>query len=140
MATISKMALLKQRYFPRRSVGLCLEAVGWCDDAFGHEPTWPEVHSAILPVFYKSTAKRDAFVTDDQTAARIVLSVIADFAEREVSTGNFHVYRGVLNRRGESLRNVAELALSELHEGDWLDYEEYQERLARLHESIRTGG
>ena len=140
MATISKMAVLKQRYFPRRSVGLCLEAVGWCDDAFGHEPTWPEVHAAILPVFYKTTAKRDAFVKDDQTAARTVLAVIADFAEREVSTGNFHVYRGVLSSRGASLRNVAELALSELHESDWLDYDEYQERLARLYENIRIAG
>ena len=140
MGSLTNLIRLKQRLFPNKAVALSVEALGWCDDVFREEVMWTDLREALLPALYKSTPKRDQMVNDDLSASRFILGLIASYSEREVSSGHYHTYRGVLGFEGQSLRNIAELALSHLHESDWLSYESYRDRLEQLDENVKSAG
>lgn len=101
---------------------------------------WPSVSDAILPTLYMRSEKRDRLLKDEYAASRFVLSVIASYCEREVTSGNWHIYRGTLSGQGRSLLGIAQAALSQLEEGDWLDYENYRDRLEQLEDGVRDAG
>lgn len=140
MANVSKLAELKQRLLPNKATALLIQALSHCDDYFGEELMWPGVRDCIQPGLYKSSAKRDNLITDDMKAARMVMDVIARYAESQVSTGMMHTYRGILGFDGQSVRNIAELALNYLHDYEYLDYEDYQDALERLDERVKGAG
>jgi hypothetical protein len=140
MEKLRNFAELKQRLLPNKATTLLIQALGHCDDYFGEELMWPDVRKCIMPGLYRISDKRDKLITDDTKAARMVMSVIAQYAEGQVCTGIMHTYRGILGFDGQSVRNIAELALSYLHEYEYLDYEDYQKRLERLDQRVKEVG
>ena len=86
------------------------------------------------------SSKCDKVLTSDEKASRFVLDVIAEFAEQKISSGRFHLYRGVLTHQGQSLRDIVEEALRQLEDGGWLGHERWQERIDRLHNGVAGAG
>lgn len=133
---VSGLAALKQWLFLGRSAKLCVEATNRCDSLFCHEQLWSQVRSMVNQQLFRSSAKRDVYVKDHQSAARFILFEIAQVAQHRLASGDFHVSRGVVGRSGTSLIDVAELALGELHENHWLTDDQYEERRAHLRQMI----
>lgn len=123
-----------------RAVDLSLRALEQCDTIFGHLHMWETVRFAMRPMIEKRNGNRDKIVTDDVTAARFVISVIAGYLEQQVATGNFHAYRGTLGLHGQSLRNIAETALSYLEESNAISHADYLVRLETLDHVVKKAG
>lgn len=116
---------------------LSLQALAQCDALFAHEHMWAKVREAMRPMVERSNDSRDALVTDDVSAARFVISVLARYVEQQIELGNFHVYRGTLGIHGQSLRNIAETALGCLEEIKAISRDSYVLRLGRLDQTIK---
>lgn len=123
-----------------KAVDLSLRALDQCDAIFGHLHMWETVRVAMRPMIEKSNGNRDKIVTDDMTAARFVISVIAGYLEQQIATGNFHVDRGTLGLHGQSLRNIAETALSYLEESKAISHANYLHRLETLDHVVTKSG
>lgn len=134
------LAEFGQRFFPNRAVTLCLEALQSCDNLFAEEIIWPSVFEAIKPTMFIRSDKRDKVVKDENAAARLILSIVADYSERQLSYGNYHIYRGMLSQTGQSLRNISEEALRRLEDSGWMDHDEWQDRIDRLDNLIASAG
>ena len=119
---------------------LSLQALEQCDALFEDELMWPELRENIRPMLLQPTEGRSAYVVDEYAAGKFVIAVIAKHAANQIALGGFHVYRGILGFDGQSLRNIAEEALSYLHEIDVLSYETYQERLEEIEEAVKNAG
>jgi hypothetical protein len=133
-------AELRQRLFPNKAISLSLKALEWCDELYRDQIMWPGLRGIIRPTLMTTSSKRNDIVEDDYSAARLVLSIVASVAEREVGSGRFHVYRGILDQDGESLRFIAEEALRQLQDSGWLDYDEWQDRIDQIDERVRDAG
>lgn len=123
-----------------KAADLSLQALDQCDAIFGHLHMWEKVRVATRPMVEQSNDMRDRMVIDDVTAARFVISVIARYLEQQISTGSFHAYRGTLGLHGQSLRNIAETALSYLEETKAISNASYLLRLENLDELVRKAG
>ena len=123
-----------------KAADLSLQALDQCDAIFGHLHMWEKVRVATRPMVEQSNDMRDRMVIDDVTAARFVISVIARYLEQQISTGSFHAYRGTLGLHGQSLRNIAETALSYLEETKAISNASYLLRLENLDEVVRKAG
>ena len=136
-----RLAELRQRFFPKRSITLSLQALEWCDDYFGSELMWPDVRGRLWGgIMLSDTAKREKFITDELKASRFLLDLSYHSAFNHIRFGERHVYRGILGFDGQSFRNIAEMALSQLYENDWLDYEEYKGRLDEIDAAVKAVG
>ncbi|GGB68900.1 hypothetical protein [Blastomonas aquatica] len=131
---------LVQRFFPNNAISLLLKALDWCDDLFRDQIVWPDLRTIIRPTLMTTSSKRNKIVKDEYSAARLVLSIVASVAEREVGSGRIHVYRGILDRDGESLRFIAEEAFRQLQDCGWMDHDEWQDRIEQIDERVRDAG
>ena len=134
------LAELRQRLFPNRAISLSLKALEWCDELYRDQIVWPDLRGIIRPTLVTTSSKRNEIVKDDCSAARLVLSIVASIAEREVGSGRFHVYRGILDHHGESLRFIAEEALRQLQDSGWMEDDEWQDRIDHIAERVRDAG
>ena len=139
-AGVGALTQLKHRLFPNQVTTLLLRKLDDCDNYFRDELMWPAVKDGVRPRLYRSTSKRDALVTDDIKAGRMVMMLVADYCERQVCSGMMHVYRGVLGFDGKSVRNIAEEAIRYLNDYEYLDYDDYRERLDRIEEFVKGAG
>lgn len=131
---------LRQRWFPDSDISRGLRALEWCDDVFGDELVWEDVKARVRFGLLSVRLKGRTVLSDDNKAARLILTLIKDVSISQFQHGNLHIYRGVLGFDGKSYRDIAEIALSHLHEGDWLDYEEYQAELEHIAELVKAVG
>ena len=137
----SQLAQLKQRLFPAEWRTRCLEMLDDADAMFSDELCWSSVKERVRrAILLTNREKASRMAKDDIGAANIVLGVIAFLSERQISLGEKHIYRGVLSFEGKSYRAIAEIALQELHENGWLDYEQMQERLKQIDEAVKSAG
>lgn len=123
-----------------KAVDLSLEALDQCDAIFGHLHMWQKVRVAMRPMIEQSNDVRDAIVTNNATAARFVISVLARYVEQQIGTGTFHAYPGTLGLHGQSLRNIAETALSYLEEHRAVSRNDYLMRLEKLDQIVKGSG
>ena len=123
-----------------KAVDLSLQALDRCDAIFGHLHMWEQVRAAALPMIEQSNDIRDRIVIDNITAVSFVISVIARYLEQQIATGSFHAYRGTLGLHGQSLRNIAETALSYLEESRAISKASYLLRLEHLDEVVKKAG
>lgn len=135
-----RFAELRQRVRPDPAIARGLQALEWCDDVFGGELMWPDVKRRVRYSVLVTKAKGRAYLSDDEKAARLVLSIIAAYCTEQIVTGLRHVYRGHLGIDGQSLRDIAELALSHLESSGWIDYETYQDRLTEINFAVKNAG
>lgn len=119
------------------AVELSLQALGQCDALFEQEHMWEKVREAMRPMVERRNDSRDALVTDDISATKFVISVVARYIEQQIEPGKFHVYRGTLNIHGQSLRNIAETALRRLEEIKAISCDSYLLRLEQLDQTIQ---
>lgn len=85
-----------------------------------------QVREAVIRELFRSSAQRHVYVKNDHSAARFILFEIAQVAQYKLISGEFLISRGFVSRSGTSLIDVAELALSELHEAHWLTDIQYE--------------
>ncbi|RYY28822.1 MAG: hypothetical protein EOP62_02940 [Sphingomonadales bacterium] len=123
-----------------KAVELSLHALDACDTVFGHLHMWNDVRKAMVPMIEQSNSSRDAMVTDKVAATKFVISVVARYVEQQIGTGNFHVYRGTLGLHGQSVRHIAETALSYLEENGAISHDSYMMRLERLGRTVEGRG
>ncbi|WP_156377223.1 MULTISPECIES: hypothetical protein [unclassified Sphingopyxis] len=122
------------------AVDLSLQALDRCDAIFRHLHMWEKVRVAMRPMIGQSNDIRDAIVVDDATAAKFVISVLARYVEQQIATGTFHAYRGTLGLHGQSLRNIAETALSYLEEHKAISHDSYLMRMEHLDQVVTNAG
>ncbi len=101
---------------------------------------WPDLRTIIRLTLMTISSKRTEIIKDDYSAAHLVLSIVVSVAEREVGSGRFDLYRGILDHDGESLRFIAEEALQQLRDGGWMEYNEWQDRIEQIDERVRDAG
>ena len=70
----------------------------------------------------------------------IVLYAIAQQCKLLLSSGNYHIYRGVLSGEGNGMRAVFGIALDELVKSGFANEEQASEQRAELHELIKDVG
>jgi len=117
-----------------------VEALGWCDALMCDEMMWGEVRRVVRSAISQYGFKNDLSLTTDLKAAKVILQAVYNQAASQVHTGAFHTYRGVLSMRGTSLRNIAELALSEMRENQCITDKEYDDALSDLRDGISEVG
>ena len=136
-----QIASFKQRLFPAEWRARCLEMLDHSDALFADELCWSSVKEQVRSgVLLTKGDKAAKIAGNDLEAANLVLDLIARLAERQISFGDHHIYRGVLSMTGKSYRSIAEIALHELHENGRLDYEEMEERLEQIDEAVNAAG
>jgi len=118
------------------AVELSFQALSQCDEIFGKNHMWKNVRAAMYPMIEQSNDIRDAIVTDNATAAKFVISVLARYVEQQIATGNFHAHRGTLGIHGQSLREIAETALSYLEEHKAISHDSYLMKMKHLDDVI----
>lgn len=134
-------ASLKQHLFPAEWRARCLEMLDHSDALFEDELCWPDVKEQVRRGVLLSKGDNAAkFASNDLDAANLVLDLISRLAQRQVTFGEHHIYRGVLSMTGKSYRSIAETALHELHENEHLDYEELEELLEQIDEAVKAAG
>jgi len=121
------------------AVELSLHALDQCDRIFGHLHMWKDVRDAMVPMIVRNNDSRDALVTNDVAAANFVISVVARYVEQQIATGSFHAYPGTLGIHGQSLRHIAETALSYLEENKTISHDSYLMRLDHLGRTVDAG-
>ncbi len=70
----------------------------------------------------------------------IVFNLIATFTSGEISTGNHHIYRGILNPTGKAFKNIFYIVLKKLKELEVYSDEEIKDFKEDLEEYIKTVG
>lgn len=136
-----QLAQLKQRLCPAEWRVRCLEMLDHADAMFSDELCWSSEKDRVRRAIMLTKGKKASLIAkDDLGAANLILGVIASLSEREIFFGDKHIYRGVLSFEGKSYRAIAEIALHELHENGWLDYEQLQERLELTDERVKSAG
>ncbi|WP_221420169.1 hypothetical protein, partial [Novosphingobium chloroacetimidivorans] len=113
-------------------------------------PTTPTVKSTISclgttappeqnrsPDAYRN---RDELIVDNISALRFVLGLVVLVAKREVTSGTFHLSRGVLSYEGQSLRTMVRHAYTAMYEHEWMSVDLYQTILDQLDGQIKRSG
>lgn len=137
---MASFAKFRQRLFQIKAIFESLKALEWCVELYRHQIRWLDLRGIIHPTLIKASDERIEIVKDHYSASRFFLSIVASLAEREVKGGRFHVYCGILDNDGESLRFIAEGALRQLQDSRWMDYDDWQDRIDQIDERVRDAG
>ena len=71
---------------------------------------------------------------------QLALLLITNVAWNELASGNYHIYRGVLNVIGNEYLRVFKVALSSSLELGYIDSDEYRDDLKKLEMAIKEVG
>ena len=82
----------------------------------------------------------DSIRLNHKTPHQVALSIVVALLRIQLSSGNFHTYRGLLNMVGENMRFVWSAAVDELVKEGLGSPEGAKEARAELAEEIRTVG
>lgn len=131
------------RFFPPPEVKTCLCALGEVKPLFSNllfsDLVLEKVRAILLDKKYKPQLL--VAVYEAKCSPRdIVLYGIVEQCKLLLSTGLYHIYRGVLSLEGNDMRAVFEIALDELVKSGYASKEQAAEQRALLQELIKDVG
>lgn len=106
---------------------------------FGHEIAWNEIQATIERELEKPLPSDLKFEKPMQPHRYLTL-VLWNLVTERLTSGELHIYRGVLSGRGQSYRSIADELTSHMIAFGDLRGSQDEEELAGLDEAIRQEG
>ena len=131
------------RFFPPAEVKVCLRALEEVTSLFSNSLYSDYVLERVRAILLDKKNKPDllkAIYEVKNSPRDVVLYVIVQQCKLLLSSGDYHIYRGVLSGQGLGKRAVFGIALNELVKSGFANEEQASEQRAELHELIKDVG
>jgi len=131
------------RFFPPAEVKVCLRALEEVTSLFSNSLYSDYVLERVRAILLDKKNKPDllkAIYEVKNSPRDVVLYVIVQQCKLLLSSGDYHIYRGVLSGQGLGMRAVFGIALNELVKSGFANEEQASEQRAELHELIKDVG
>lgn len=129
-----------QRLFPNPSLRSALIYLRSLGGEFANQTAWRSIHDrARKNLTDHAKEVENAVVVHDIAPQMVVLNTVIALAERDLTSGQQHLYRGILSRQGQStyavLRRALDLAVTR-----GLSMDQARERLQEVDQGVKTVG
>lgn len=131
------------RLFPPAEVKVCLRALEEVKSLFSNSLYSDSVFERVRALLLDRKSKPHllkAIYEAKNSPREVVLYAIVQQCKLLLSSGNYHIYRGVLSGEGSGIRAVFGIALDELVKSGFANEEQASEQHAELHELIKDVG
>ena len=117
-----------------------MAAVGWCDDAFAEHSAWPDVKRLLVQQIRRQADRAIQIGPADKDAANAVLFAAFRICSAHCTSGEYHIYRGVLSGTGKGYQNLAWEIMNNLTENGFISEDDATEEMDGLRTAIKEGG
>ncbi len=136
---------LLDRFFRRKEVTDCLTALELIGPLFARDDPYASSDLVLKRVkeLILSSDSQGAIVESIKNGSsphEVVLYAIVKNSQAFLSSGQFHVYRGVLNGQGHGIKAVFGIALDELVKSGFTNSKDADEHRTELAEDIKQMG
>lgn len=131
------------RVFPPKEVRECLTALKTLDALFGDVLFWSHVRARVQFLIrdYECRAAMLRSLNETKLTHRIlVLHLIGRVSFDWLSSGQYHVYRGVLGIEGRDFRLICDMVTKEMEQLGYLSSEEAKGHLLNVVHAIQDVG
>lgn len=139
------MSFLK-RLSPSKEIKAALGIVEECDLIFSTDALFGDsfkiIKAELIPYIHKSSDILEEYIKEGQSVRSCVYTAIATIAQSHVTSGEYHIYRGILNSisPGAALLEICDKAIDLLVKEGSLTQENSEQWKADIREQISEVG
>ena len=138
--------LFLKRLFAEKEIKAALGVVDECDLIFSSDDLFGDsfriIKEELVPYLYKNSHILKDYIKNGHSVRGCVYNAIATIAQDHVTSGKYHMYRGVLSSMGPgpTLRKISEKAIELLVKEGSITQENSEQWKADIQEQISKVG